>query len=174
MRRRPRASRAPPSSSTSRTAVTGSSSPGSVLPLGSDPSSSRFRCTSRISGAPSGPGRQATPPAALISLDPGLWSGIGEAPSGLVHDQALLQVVERSAGFVARVPGPVAVAVQPPGERAVIHAPREQPAKLGALSRIAHPDQGFYPAVEVPVHHVRAAQPDLVAGRQVLARGRAR
>src|ERR1700722_10074834 len=125
MRRRPSASRAPPSSSTSRTAVTGSSSPGSVLPLGSDQSSYRVRCTSRISGSPSGPGRQATPPAALISLDPGLPLGIGQASSGLIHDQVLLQVVERGAGLVARVPGPTAVAVEPPGGRAVVHAARE-------------------------------------------------
>src|ERR1700722_19860669 len=115
MRRRPSASRAPPSSSTSRTAGTGSSSPGSVLPLGSDQSSYRVRCTSRISGSPSGPGRQATAPAAVISLDRGLPSGIGQTSSGLVYDQALLQVVEGSARLVARVPGPDAIAVEPPG-----------------------------------------------------------
>src|ERR1700677_867855 len=139
MRRRPRASRAPPSSSTSRTAVTGRSSAGSILPLGSDQSSYRFRCTSRISGSPSGPGRQATAPAALTSLDPGLLSAIRETSSALVHDQALLHVVERRPVLVARVPGPFPVAVEPPGGRAVIHAKREQSAKLGAVGRIAHP-----------------------------------
>src|SRR5580692_4696317 len=121
MRRRPSARRAPPSSSTSRTAVTGSCSPGSVLPLGSDQSSYFLRCTSRISGSPPGPVRQATPPAALISLDPGLLLGIWQTSSALVHDEALMHVAQRHAGLIASVPGPVAVAAEPPGGRAVIH-----------------------------------------------------
>src|SRR5579859_1252289 len=117
MRRRPRARRAPPSSRTSRTAVTGSGSPGSVLPLGSDQSSYFLRWTSRTSGSPSGPGRQATAPAALISLDPGLLLGIRQTSSALVHDQALVHVTQRRAVLVAGVPGPGAVAAEPPGGR---------------------------------------------------------
>ncbi len=42
------AARNPVSSSTSRAAVTGGTSPGSALPLGSDQSSYRGRCTSAI------------------------------------------------------------------------------------------------------------------------------
>src|SRR6266404_4068845 len=129
---------APASSPTSRVAVTGSGSPGSTLPLGNDQSSYLARCTSRIS-APSGPGRQATAPAARISMSSPGGSSIG-GPAPALADQALLHVEQRLAVGVARMPGPGAVASQPPGRGGVGHAAVNQAAQPPGVRRVGDPD----------------------------------
>src|SRR5258708_2093973 len=151
---------APPSSPTSRHAVTGNVSPGSTLPLGSDQSSYLARCTSRIS-APSGPGRQATAPAARISMSsPGGSSISGPAPA--LADQALLHVEQWLAVGVAGMPGPGSVASQPPRRGGVGHANVDQAAQPPAVRRVGDPDQRLHTTVQVPVHHIGAADPDLI------------
>ena len=45
---------------------------------------------------------------------------------------------------------------------------RYEPAHPGAMRRVAHPDQGLDPAVQIAVHHVRAADPHLVARLRIL------
>src|SRR5580693_3480854 len=65
------------------------------------------------------------------------------------------------AGLVPAVPGPVAVRVQPPGGRAVVHAEVEQAAQPPLMAGVGHQHEQFHPAVQVPVHHVGAADPDL-------------
>src|SRR5215472_15620379 len=150
MSRRPRVSRAPPSSNTSRTAVSGSGSPVSCLPLGSDQSSYFLRWTSSTCGSPpSAAGRQATAPAALISLLSGgllaiyarvLGSSLEIRLPYSSPDQALLHITQRPPPSVPRVPGPVAVGVQPPGGCGVVHAEGDQLTHPSALGRVGDPD----------------------------------
>src|SRR5262249_10440448 len=132
-----------------------------------------LRWTSSTSGPPSGPGRQATAPAALIGLlsvlSGGSWLGIGGASSAFLPHKGLLDIAQRPAVRVPHVPAPAAIAIQPPRGGPVVHAERDQLMQLGALPGIGDPDKRFHSAVQVPVHQVRAADPDLVAGLGVLA-----
>jgi hypothetical protein len=59
------------------------------------------------------------------------------------------------------MPRPDTVAIQPPRRRAVVHAEAEQAAHLPLLAGVRHLDDEFHPAVQVAVHQVRAAHPDL-------------
>src|SRR6266404_6770217 len=153
------------SSHTSRTAVSRMCSPGSLLPLGSDQSSYLGRCTTRTSAAaaPWGPwglcdasaaGRQIAAPAARVALviclaDPSL------------PDQGLLHVAQRIAVLVPAVPHPVSVRVQPPRGSPVVHAHVEEPAQPPLVAGVVDPYQQLHAAVQVPVHHIGAADPDL-------------
>src|ERR1700749_2594557 len=151
-------------------AVSGSSSPGSRLPLARDQSCRRGRWMSRTSG-PSGPRRHGTTPAASISpttdsaCEPGSprSSGIGR-PRAPDLDQLDLDVPQPLAVRSQVVPGPGAVTVQPPGRGAVVHAQVQQLAQLPAVALVADPDHGLHPPVQVPGHHVGAPQPYLVVG----------
>src|ERR1700744_972728 len=126
-------------------AVSGIPSPGSRLPLASDQSSRRGRWTSRTSG-PSGPRRHGTTPAASISestdsvSEPGSprSSAIG-GPRAPAPEQPELDVPQPFAVRGQIVPGPGALAVQPPGRGAVVHAQVHQLAQLPAVPRVADP-----------------------------------
>src|SRR5881275_3581520 len=146
------------SSHTSRTAVSRMCSSGSLLPLGSDQSSYLGRWTSRTSAssAESAGGRQIAAPAARVA------SVIGRADPPF-PDQGLLHVAQWIGGFVPAVPGPVPVRVQPPARRPVVHADIEEPAQSPLVAGVHDLDGQLHPAVQVPVHHIRAAQPDLAA-----------
>src|SRR6201985_2709043 len=144
-------------SHTSRTAVSRMCSSASLLPLGSDQSSYAGRWTSRTSASPAGSagGRQIAAPAARV-----VTSVIGRADPPF-PDQGLLHVAQRLPGFVPAVPGPVPVRVQPPANSPVVHADVEEPAQSPLVSGVHDLDGQLHPAVQVPVHHIGAAQPDL-------------
>src|SRR5580704_10678321 len=163
--RGPSTGRTQVSSQTSRTAVSRMCSSGSLLPLGSDQSSYLGRCTSKTSAAPPPPdpwglwdasdaGRQIAAPAARVvsvicRTDPPF------------PDQGLLHVAQRIPGLVPAVPYPVAVHAQPPRGSPVVHAHIKEPAQPPLVAEVVDPDQQFYPAVQIPVHHIGAADPDL-------------
>src|SRR5438309_2047522 len=155
--RGPRTGRTQVSSRTSRTAVSRMCSPGSLLPLGSDQSSYAARWTRRTSASPdSGPaacGQGAAPAARVASV-------IGRADPPFPY-QGLLHVFERAPGLVPAVPGPVPVRVQPPARSPVVHAHVHEPADAALVTAVGDPDQQLHPAVQVPVHHIGAADPDL-------------
>src|SRR5690348_1667830 len=144
------------SSHTSRTAVSRMCSPASLLPLGSDQSSYVGRWTSRTSASSAGSaaGRQIAAPAARVA------SVIGRADPPF-PDQGLLHIAQRVPGFVPAVPGPVPVAVQPPARSPVVHADIEESAQSPLVASVHDPDGQLHPAVQVPVHHIRATDPYL-------------
>src|SRR6478672_12374097 len=155
--RGPSTGRTQVSSRTSRTAVSRMCSPGSLLPLGSDQSSYAGRCTSSTSASPdpgSAAGRQMAAPAARVA------SFICRAYPPFAH-QRLLHVSQRVPCLVAVVPGPVPVRVQPPARSPVVHAYVHEPAYTALVAEVRDPDEQFHPAVQVPVHHIGAADPDL-------------
>src|SRR5258708_31546715 len=103
-----------------------------LLPLGKLQSSYRGRCTSAVS-MPSARARHNTAPAAWISpVTASAISGPG-APGG---DELLLQVAERVPVGVQVVPGPGAVAVQPPPPRALVHGQVDERVQFGLLCRV--------------------------------------
>src|SRR5690348_2350108 len=144
------------SSQTSRTAVSRMCSSGSLLPLGSDQSSYLGRGTSRTSPSSAGSAavRRIAAPAARVA------SVIGRADPPF-PDQGLLHIAQRIPGFVPAVPGPVPVRVQPPANSPVVHADVEEPAQSALVSGVHDLDGQLHPAVQVPVHHIGAGQPDL-------------
>src|SRR5208282_6336456 len=171
-RRGPSTGRTQVSSQTSRTAVSRMCSPGSLLPLGIDQSSYLGRCTSRTSAPPapweswgsrdsrgswdaSAVDRQIAAPAARMA------SVIGRTDPPF-PDQRLLHVAQRIPVLVPAVPGPVPVRAQPPGGSPVVHAHIEEPAQPPLVAGVDDLDEQFHPAVQVPVHHIGAADPDLV------------
>src|SRR5215813_11885628 len=79
-----------------------------------------------------------------------------------VSDQILLQVDELCAGLVPMVPGPSAVRAEPPGRYARIHREIDQVAQLRLVPRVRHADQHLNAPIQVPVHQIRAADPDFV------------
>src|SRR5580704_9519305 len=162
--RGPSTGRTQVSSQTSRTAVSRMCSSGSLLPLGSDQSSYLGRWTSRTSASSAGSAavRQIAAPAARVALV------LGGADSPFPH-QRLLHIAQRIPGFVPAVPGPVPVRVQPPARSPVVHADIKEPAQSPLVSGVHDLDGQLHPAVQVPVHHIGAGQPDLavvVAGAE--------
>src|ERR1022692_2366088 len=94
-------------------------------------------------------------------------SGIGGAA---LHgpNQVGLQITQGGAAGVQVMPGPRAVRAEPPGRRALVHRLGDEPAQLSLLAWIGDADQELDPPVQVPVHEVGAADPDLT-GRVPLA-----
>src|SRR6266536_150351 len=148
--------RIPVSSATSRTAVSSMCSPGSRLPFGKLHSSQRLRWITATS-SPAGPRRHSTAPAARISAT---GSGIGDAalPD---PDQVTLQIAQRRAALVQVMPGPYAIGAEPPGRGALVHRVADEAAQLSLLRGVGDADQELDPPVQVPVHEVGAAEPDL-------------
>jgi hypothetical protein len=59
------------------------------------------------------------------------------------------------------VPDPAAVLVEPPGRGSVVHAEVEHATQPPQVAGVADLHEQFHPAVQVPVHHVGAADEDL-------------
>src|SRR5580658_5211307 len=131
-------------------------SPDSRLPSGSDQSSHLERCTSNTSTpwTASAAGRHTTAPAA------GMTSVIGRTDPPF-PDQGLLHVSQRISGLVAAVTDPAPVPVEPPGGGSVVHAEVEHPTQPALVADVRDLHHKLYPAIQVPVHHVGAADPDL-------------
>src|SRR6185503_1923075 len=123
----------------------------------SDQSSYVGRWTSRTSASSAGSaaGRQIAAPAARV-----VASVIGRTDPPF-PDQGLLHIAQRVPGFVPAVPGPVPVPAQPPASSPVVHADIEEPAQSPLVAGVHHLDGQLDPAVQVPVHHIRAADPGL-------------
>ena len=62
------------------------------------------------------------------------------------------------------MPGPRTVGAEPPGRCALIHRRGDEPAQLSLLCRIGDADKELDPPVQIPVHEIGAADPD-IAGR---------
>src|ERR687895_97678 len=152
----------PVSSSTSLTAANRMCSPLLGLPLGKDQSSYLGRWITAIS-IPTPSWRQSTAPAARVMSS---GSSIHGPPSSGPHQEAL-DVKGRRVGPVGpvgrdgRVPRPYAVRVQPPRHGVVVHPPVEQLNEVGPVAAVPDPYQRLDPPVEVAVHEVGAADPDL-------------
>ena len=160
---RPMAALNPVSSCTSRAAVTCGTSPTSALPLGSDQSSYRGRCTSATRTPYRRDGRHSTAPAARMTVpDPSVGAGL--IPPGVASAQQLL--LDVLAGPVRGRLRPTVRTQHPAaGVRSGDHVEQCRHPVGGRL--VLDLDEGLDPPIEVAVHHVRAADPVLLlAGRQ--------
>src|SRR6478736_488375 len=154
------AARNPVSSCTSRAAVTWMTSPCSALPLGSDQSSYRGRWTRAIFSPSCRDGRHSTAPAARMT------PGGSVATSHRPPQEYLLHI---EAGAVGRRLDPT-VRTQRPAPRVGRGDEFEQVGHPvgGALGLDLH--EGLHPAIQVAVHHVRAADPVLLGAAAPLDR----
>src|SRR5438874_6317746 len=92
---------------------------------------------------------------------PAGWSCRWATPAPPGVNEHFLYVAQRRTVRVHRASGPVAVRAQVPGRGGVRIPGLQKVVEGGAVRRVGHPDQRLDAPVEVAVHHVRAAQPDL-------------
>src|SRR6476661_7350005 len=146
------AARNPVSSCTSRAAVTGATSPCSALPFGSDQSSYLGRCTRAIRRPSRRDGFHSTAPAALMTAAPSL------ATSDPAAQQLLLDV---DAGTVRGRAGPT-VRTEDPAAGVRRGGQVEQVGDPVGRALVLDLHQRLDPAIQIAVHHVRAADPVLL------------